>query len=384
MAYGDVAVVPVRPADRRLIRGFIEAGEKPYVGEARKVPASRGEQAAILGGKAAFYRRGESASFLAFRGGEAVARLTVYQDRRYNEYHHSAEARFCWFECRDDDPGVAKALFGVALGWARSRGLLELRGPYAIAGLEGAGLLVEGFDRPQSMTMSAWNPPWYPALVEGGGFQPWKDLLSAELLTGEFRLPEKVERVDRLIRARGRFSILPLTSLRALLRMASELGALYERSFSEHDDFMPLDPRDFVDLARGLALLTEPGLVKIIAYDEKPVGFLFGFPDLSAALRRAGGRLLPWNLLDLALEKTRARRLIVNGAGVDPDRQRLGGTALLYSELERVVRLRGFVSVEMVQIAAGNTPMIREMELLGARVTKRHRIYRRSLTDPLS
>ena len=385
MASGDKAIVEVGSRDRALIKEFLGLGERLCVEEPLRVPALRVPQAEILSRKAAFFRKGEAAFFLALRGREAVARLAVYEDRRYNDYHRSAEARFCWFECAPAGGGEELAreatlgLFSAAERWALSRGLSELRGPYAIAGLEGAGLLVEGFGRPQSMGMSAWNPPSYPALVVAAGFAPFKELVSAELLTGEFALPAKVRRVAELILARGRFSILPLRTVSSLLGMARELGALYERSFAEHDDFMPLESGDYDDLARGLAVLTEPGLVKVIGYDGIPAGFLFGFPDLSAALRRSGGRLLPWNLLDLALEKRRSRRLVVNGAGIDPERQRLGGTALLYSELEAVVRHRGFESVEMVQIAATNAPMIREMALLGGRVTKIHRIYRRVL-----
>jgi hypothetical protein len=385
MASDEISIVEVISRDTARIRAFIRLGERLCREEPLRVPALRGSQADILSGKAAFYRKGAAAFFLALRGGEAMARLAVYEDRRYNDYHRSAEARFCWFECAPPEGGAALAreatlgIFSAAERWALSHGLDEFRGPYAIAGLEGAGLLVEGFERPQAMGMSAWNPPSYPALVEAAGFAPFKELVSAELLTGEFSLPEKVRRVAELIRARGRFSVLPLRTVPSLLGMARELGGLYERSFAEHDDFMPLEPGDYDDLARGLAVLTEPGLVKIIGYDGKPAGFLFGFPDLSGALRRSGGRLLPWSLLDLALEKRRSRRLVVNGAGIDPERQRLGGTALLYSELEAVVRCRGFESVEMVQIAATNAPMIREMELLGGKVTKIHRIYRRVL-----
>ncbi|MDP3178000.1 MAG: hypothetical protein Q8M76_08855 [Spirochaetaceae bacterium] len=385
MANDETSVVEVANRDKANIKAFIGLGERLCREEPLRVPALRGPQTDILSRKAAFYRKGEAAFFLALRGGEAVARLAVYEDRRYNDYHRSAEARFCWFECATSggDEELAReatlGLFSAAERWALSRGLAELRGPYAIAGLEGAGLLVQGFERPQSMGMSAWNPSSYPALVEAAGFAPFKELVSAELQTCEFRLPEKIRRVAELIRARGRFSVLPLRTVSSLLGMARELGGLYERSFAEHDDFMPLESGDYDDLAQGLAVLTEPGLVKIIGYDGRPAGFLFGFPDLSGALRRSGGHLLPWNLIDLALEKRRSRRLVVNGAGIDPERQRLGGTAILYSELEAVVKRRGFESVEMVQIAATNAPMIREMELLGGKVTKIHRIYRRAL-----
>jgi GNAT superfamily N-acetyltransferase len=396
---GSLEVLPIAADDRASIRRFVDYGYSLYRGEALKVPALSGDLAAVLGRRSRFFDKGEAESFLALVGGRTVGRLTVYEDRAYNSYHRSREARFCWFEAGSpaerpgtgarigspegagpgDVPETTAALFGAAEAWARGRGLAKLRGPYAIAGLEGAGLLVEGFDRPQTMTMSPWNPPTFPGLLEGAGFVPFKELVSAEIETAKFTLPDRVSRVAERIRARGRFAFLRLRGVASVLRLVPALGDLYTRSFAEHDDFMPLSPEDFVELARGLAVLTMPDLIKILAYDGRPAGFLFAFPDLSAALRRAKGRLSPWNLLDLALEKGRTRRLVVNGAGVDPERQRLGGNALLYTELERLVRERGYEAVEMVQIASSNGPMIADMETLGGRVVKRHRLYSRDL-----
>jgi GNAT superfamily N-acetyltransferase len=368
----------VGPRNRASIRGFIELGNAPYRNEALKVPPPRGSLIGILRRRDPFFRHGDATSFLALRDGSAVGRITAFEDRAYNEHHLRREARFCWFESLSGEES-ARGLFGAAESWARDRGLDELRGPYAVSGLEGAGILVDGFERAQTMTMSAWNPPRYAALFESAGLVPFKDLLSAEILTERFALPERVARAVSLIEKRGRLSLLPLRTLSSLLRLAPALGELYNRSFSEHDDFMPLEKRDFSVLARGLAALTEPSLVKILAYEGAPAGFLFAFPDLSAAFRRAGGRLRPWNLLDLALEKGRTRRLIVNGAGVDPERQRLGGNAVLYAELERVVRERLYEAVEIVQVAATNAQMIADLEMLGGTVVKRHRIWRKGL-----
>ena len=80
-------------------------------------------------------------------------------------------------------------------------------------------------------------------------------------------------------------------------------------------------------------------------------GFLFGFPDLSEAIQRSRGRLTPLSILRLLLEYRRTKWLVVNGAGILPRFQRLGGNALLYSMLEKIASRRSFLYVDAVQIA---------------------------------
>ncbi len=95
--------------------------------------------------------------------------------------------------------------------------------------------------------------------------------------------------------------------------------------------------------------------------------------------KRTRGRLTPWAMLDLLLEYRRTDNLIVNGAGIAPKHQRLGGNALLYLMLERVGARRGFHGVDLVQIAESTGLMLADLQTLGARIHKTHRVYGRAL-----
>lgn len=72
-------------------------------------------------------------------------------------------------------------------------------------------------------------------------------------------------------------------------------------------------------------------------HDDGIVGIALDFHDVSAALQRARGRLLPFGLIDLLRELHVARGLAGNGTGILPEHQRLGGNALLYTEMERTL-----------------------------------------------
>ncbi|MBE3118038.1 MAG: hypothetical protein IMZ50_04680, partial [Candidatus Atribacteria bacterium] len=76
---------------------------------------------------------------------------------------------------------------------------------------------------------------------------------------------------------------------------------------------------------KDLLVIADPRLVKILTYDGQIVGYLFGFPDLSAALQKNRGRMGPIELLRLLRAMKGSDALILNGMGILSQYQRLGG-----------------------------------------------------------
>jgi hypothetical protein len=127
----------------------------------------------------------------------------------------------------------------------------------------------------------------------------------------------------------------------------------------------------------------DPRLIKIVmtAERDEPVGFLFAYPDISAAVQRTKGQLFPFGWIDLLLELRRTKWININGAGIVEKYRGLGGTALLFSEMHKsVVEAGRFEHADIVQIGVENDKMQREMRDLGIDFYKTHRMYQRSLT----
>jgi hypothetical protein len=129
----------------------------------------------------------------------------------------------------------------------------------------------------------------------------------------------------------------------------------------------------------NLLTVADPRLIKVIAHNDEAVGFLFGFPDLSAALQRARGRLLPFGLVDLLLEMRRTRWVALNGAGILPEFQGRGGNALLYAEMENTIREYHFEHADLTQVAETAEQMRADLINLGGKAYKNHRVYRKAL-----
>ncbi|MGA2765897.1 MAG: hypothetical protein ABSG17_21330 [Spirochaetia bacterium] len=376
----NVSIESVRSARSSQGRQFIELPHRLYAGCRQWVPQFRLDVRAILDRRHPFFERSEAGFFICRRGRRTVGTIGAINNVPYNEHHGSKVGHFHFFDC-EDDPAAAHALFGAAFSWMRERGLRQAIGPFGF-GVMGMGILVDGFENRAAMTMMSYNYPYYQKLVEAEGFRKHRDQLSMFLDAKSFRLPDKVRRVAEIAMKRGSFEVPEFRSKAALRRYAHDIGTVYNESFQSHgDEYNPLSPREIDQVTRELLQVADPSLIKLLLSKGEIAGFLFGFPDLSEALQRGKGRLTPLSILRLLLEYRRTRWLVVNGAGILPRFQRLGGNALLYSMLEKIASRRSFLYVDAVQIAETTELMLADLKTLGARVYKRHRIYALDIAD---
>ncbi len=332
----------------------------------------------ILDRRHPFFEHSDGAFFLAEMDGRAAGRIAVLEPRRFNEYRKRRDARFYFFDCRDD-AAVAGALFAAAAEWARSRGLSRLIGPQGFSGMSGGGILVEGFQHPPAMTMMGYNHPYYGKLAENSGFRKYKDFFSAWLDGAAYTTPEKIARVADITLKRGGFRVAAMRTKKDLAAMAAEIGRIYNESWEDHDEYCPLTEKELSRLASGLLLVSDPSLIKVILKGDDVAGFCLAFPDLSDALRAARGRLTPFSMLRLLAEKKRTRRYIINGIGILPRYRNTGGTAVIYRELERTLKSRNVLGADLTQIAETTVLMLKDMETLGGRVYKTHRVFQMDL-----
>jgi len=375
---GTVTVDVAGPAKGRGGREFIGFPYRLFRGCSQWVPQFRSDMRAILDRRNTFFEKSMGEFFVARRGGETVGTIAALDNVPFNAYHGFRIGHFYFFDCIDDTE-VSHALFAAAFAWMREQGLETVQGPAGF-GMMGSGILVDGFAHRAAMTMMNWNFPYYQRLVEAEGFAKHGDLFSAFVDPAAFRLPDRVRRAAEIALKRGSFEVPEFRTRKDLRRYAQAIGRVYNESFEAHGDtFAPLSEKEIEEVADGLVAVADPTLIKLLLSRGEIAGFLFGFPDLSAALRRARGRKNPLAIIDILLEYRRTRGLIVNGAGILPKYQRLGGNALLYSVLERIGTQRRFLSVEAVQIADSTELMLADLKTLGARITKTHRVYQRAL-----
>jgi GNAT superfamily N-acetyltransferase len=322
-----------------------------------------------------FYELNDADFFAVYRDGKMVSRIAAMENRSFNDYHKVKKAQFYLFETENDQEAV-NALFARVFEWAKARGLDTLVGPKGFSAFDGYGIQVEGFELRQMMTMMNYNYDYYPKLVEAIGFEKEVDFVSCYLARENFTLPEKAQEIARRIEERGTFKVLNFKNKRQIIAMAQQIGEAYNATFVNNWEYYPLTKGEIKLLLDNLLSVVDPKLIKIITYNEKIVGFLLAFPDISAALQRQGGKITPWGIIDMLLEMKRTKWVSLNGVGVLPEYHGRGGAALMYSEMEKTIKDFGFDHAELTQVAETAVQMRKDLINVGGRAYKNHRIYR--------
>ncbi len=373
-------LITVNTTDRRQVNQFLGLPFHIYRECPQWVPPLESDARLMLDRRRhPFYRHSDAAFFLATENdGRAVGRIAVLDNRNYNAFNHEQTAFFYLFECQDD-PEAAHALFDAAIQWARSRGLNKIIGPKGFTTLDGLGLLVKGFEHRPALGLP-YNLPYTPALVEAAGLKAAGEMVSG-YLNAQTPLPDKIRQVAGRVQKRRGLRVARYRTRRDLRALAPKLKELYNNSLQGTTGNVPLTDDEVKTLADQILWFADPRLIKMVmnAARDEPVGFLFAYPDISAALQRCRGKLLPVGWLDCLLEMRRTKWININGAGMVAKYRGLGGTALLFAEMHHSVAEGGFLHADLVQIGVDNDKMQRELRDLGIDFYKTHRLYQRAL-----
>jgi hypothetical protein len=326
-----------------------------------------------------FYQHSEAAFFLAHRDPDpqAVGRIAVINQRRYNDYNQEKTAFFYLFECQEDAE-AAQALFESAFSWARQRGLKAMLGPKGFTALNGSGVLVHGFDHRPAMGIP-YNLPYYRGLIEAAGFQVEFETVSG-YLDYTMVFPERIHRASALLQKRRKLKIKTFANRRELQPVISRMKDLYNGSLAGTRYNAPITDEEAQSMANQILWFANPRLIKIILHEDEPVGFLLGYPDISAAIQRTQGRMLPFGWIDMLRELKQTEWVNLNGAGILEEYRGLGGTALLFSEIYKSLAEAGtYKYADLVQVGTENEVMQRELRDLGIDFYKKHRVYFRPI-----
>lgn len=326
-----------------------------------------------------FYEHSEVEFFLAVRDGIDVGRIAAIENKPFNSYHGSKEADFYFFDCENDSE-ISDALFNTVCGWAKKRGLNKVVGPKGLGPLDGYGLLIFGHEHRQTMTMLNYNYVYYQQLIEAQGFEKEVDFVSCYLPADKFNIPERVERIALRALKRGGLQVKRFTNKKELLEWAPRIGEAYNKAFINNWEYFPFTPREIQFVVDNIMTVADHRLIKIITHGADVVGFLFAFHDVSAALQRARGKLLPFGLPDLLLEMRRTNTVSVNGMGILPEFQGHGGNAILYYEMgQTLLNFNQFAHVEMTQVAETTEQMRADLKNLSGVEYKNYRVYRKNI-----
>lgn len=321
-----------------------------------------------------FYAHSEADFFIVEEKNKVLGRIAVLHNRNFSGYHQKEIAFFYLFESIDDQE-VANLLFRAIEDWSSDRRIQQVTGPRGFLRSDGIGLLIEGFDQLPAVGVP-YHLPYYQKLIESCGYVKSHDHFSGYL----DRHPDPViHRVAEKVLARGHFKVVDFTDIDQIVEWIPKVDEVEHRAFQNNPSFFPSTPDEFDLISRNILSIADPKFIKIIKHNDDLAGFIVAYPNINRALRRGKGRLFPLGWLYFILEKKFSTILDINGVGLLPEYQGLGGNALLYSELDKVTRLTRIKKAEIVQVDERNLRSKADMESLGVKFSKTHRTFIKDL-----
>jgi ribosomal protein S18 acetylase RimI-like enzyme len=325
-----------------------------------------------------FYEHSKGDFFVIESEGSVIGTVAVLNNQIYNQYHHSQTSFFYYLDFVDDFQ-VASMLLDSAISWAKKNDSNLVFGPKGFSRVNGSGMLVEGFQYPGTLGVP-YNLPYYPGFMERAGFIKDVDYFSGYLDRNSHYDP-KVYLIAERVRLRDNFWIKSFKNTREMEKFIPEIERIHDEAFKGIIDFQfyPSTPEEFKMMAKNIITIADPEIMKMVMRGDEVVGFIIIYPDVSEAVRKIKGRLFPLGWTTLLWAKYHSTMLSLNGIGILPKYQGLGSNALLYVETEKIIRAKHYQKAEMIQVQEKNFRSKDDMESLGVRWAKIHRIYRKSI-----
>jgi GNAT superfamily N-acetyltransferase len=373
-----IEIHPIR--NRREKRIFLTFPWRIYKDDPLWVPPMLPDRANVIDPqKGAFFKRGEAEFFVAWKDGKPVGTICAAEDHFSNEQRGRHECLFGFFECIQDD-ALAQAMFEHVRQWAVARGLDTLWGPFNLDYEDSYGILIEGRDRPP-VVLCGHTPPYYRELVERYGFEKARGDNIAFAIRVDEETPER-RRLGRLadrLRRRGRITVRG-ADFENWEREADHVHKLLNAALAHLPDHIGWHRDAIRATLRSFLRIADPELVLFAEVDGEVVGWFPGIPNINEWLIHANGLRRPWDYLRLLLASRKQPECVaVKSVLVLPEYWDRGVAVLLFDELARRVKPKGYKWADLSLTSEDNprTPMLADR--FGAKIYKRYRTYRKKI-----
>ena len=366
--------------DSRGLKAFIEVPWAIYHDDPNWAPPLKFERKEAFSEKNPFFEHARWQAWLAYRDGVPVGRISAQIDSLYLELHDAHTGFFGMIEA-SEDPEVFAALFGAAGGWLKEQGMQTALGPFNLGINQEIGCLVEGFNSPPYVMMGHARP-YYGALIEGQGYEKAQDVLSYELTKEMFALPDVVQRMVKRQAARMKLRQVDRKNTAAELET---LRNIFNDAWSANWGFVPFTENEFNAVGKELFMIVPRDFTWIVEVDGEPAAFMVLIPNLNEVIADLDGRLLPfgWAKLfwRLKVRSPKTARVALMGVRQKYQNTRLG-PALAFRSIQALYEptmKRNMEKMEMSWILEQNKGIRNIIEKVGGVVSKRYRLYRKSL-----
>lgn len=357
------------------LKKFIDFPHDLYKDDNNYVPELHIAQRDMLDSrKHPFFEHSKLDLFLAYKNEKVVGRIAAIRNNNHINFTGKKEGFFGFFDVVDDYE-IAKQLLNTAISWTRNENLTSVLGPVNFSTNETCGMLVDGFNSPP-VVMMTYNKEYYPKFLNQYGFDKKMDLLAYNLK--EDKLSEKAIRLSNHIedRLKTKGIVIRNLNLKKFDQEVEKIKSIYNSAWQKNWGFVPMTEKEFQYMAKDMKMIIDPDFAFIAECNGTPIGFSLSIPDINQILINIKrGRLLPFGIFKLLLNKNKVKKLRVLTLGVIEGYRKLGIESCFYAKTIVNARKKNIVGAEASWILENNEMMNRAMKNINGDPYKKYRIY---------
>ena len=333
----DLIIIPVE--GKRMLRQFIQFPLDLYKDCDKWVPAFEDDEYKSLGPENPSLEFCERELFLALRGKKVVGRIAAIINHNANKKWNENTVRFGWFDVAEDFE-AAKALVDRVIAWGKERGAQKIKGPLGFTDMDREGLLVDGFENESPFTV-IYNYPYYGEFLEKMGFTKDVDWTQRFVEFAD-ELPPMMQYAD-LVEKRYGVHIYRANTLKQMARRGKEMFHVLNSAFAGLYEYSKLSDEQIEGYVKQYVPVLNKDMVAFVVNEkDELVAFTVTMPHISAGVRKAKGRILPFGWIHILLELNPKKNHVAEGLliGVLPEYQTKGAALLMFKYLhENYIKL---------------------------------------------
>lgn len=322
-----------------------------------------------------FFKHSRVEHFLVKANNEICGRFSIIIDYNHNKFHNE---NVCFFGNYDliYNKQLSKTIFNTIENYAKNQGMEIIRGPMNLSTNHECGLLIKGFDSPPKIMMT-YNFPYYKELIEDSGYYKAKDLLAFLLDTEKMDL-KRLERASNTLKKRYNITIRKI-NFKRFKKELKILYHIYNSAWEKNWGFVPMDEEEFFHSSNMLKYFAYEDLILIAEVDSKPIGFIVALPDINKILINLNGKLFPFGIFKLILNKKNIKELRIITLGLIEEYRNKGIDYILIAEVVKNSIKKGIRFGECSWILEDNNKMNNALKKLNGEVYKVYRVYEKKI-----
>ena len=325
------------------------------------------------------YQNATASLFLAYKNGEVVGRVAAIINWIEVKEIKKNKVRFGWFDFIDDT-NVSKTLLEAVISFGKKHKMETIEGPVGFSNLDKAGLLIEGFNEPNTI-ITLYNFPYYSKHLEKLGFNVAAKWVEYEIKIDDFESsPERVKRFSKLIMDKYELTLLNFKKRKDIIPYVDQMFELLDKTYNQLQTYVPIQDYQIENYKKRFLKFVNPDYIKCIINKEgKLICFSITMPSFTEALKKINGKITILNTYHLLKAMRKNNRASFYLIGVHPDYQNKGITAIIFNEMQKLFNKKQIISVETNPELEENTAIQKLWKNYEHRLHKRRATFNKSI-----